>query len=221
MRLKNLSDKQKGFTIIELVIASSVFGVVLLIAMTGILYIGRSYYKGIITSRTQETARSISNEISSTFQYGGVNPVTSPAVADYGGLSVHTQCIGKFRYSYILDSRVSNDGAPGTSKHALWLDVIGEGKACAPLDLRQDVPEDGNTDTSPDAKAQRRELLPNNMRLDEFSMQQQSGRSFLSTNIRLIFGEQDLSPAGTCIQNRFGGQFCAVSDLNTTVKKRL
>lgn len=217
---KRLVTDKKGFTIIELIIASSVFGVVLLIAMTGILYIGRAYYKGIITSRTQETARSIVNEISSSFQYGGVTPVTSPAVDESTGF--RAQCIGKFRYSYVLDSRVNNNSDPGTSRHALWLDVIGQGKACVPLDLNLPVPEDDNTDkTSPDALAQRRELLPTNMRIDEFDVQQPAGRSFLNVNIRLIFGEQDLSPEGTCIQNRFGGQFCAVSDQRTTVKKRL
>lgn len=219
--MRALNNDKKGFTIIELLIASSVFGVVLLIAMTGILYIGRSYYKGIITARTQDTSRSIINDISSSFQYGGISAVTDPATDNFGDLTVTAQCIGNFRYSYVLDSRVNSDGEPGTSRHALWFDMIGHGRACAPLDLNEDMPEDENTDTSPDAQAQRRELLPNNMRLDEFSLQQPDGRSFLNIDLRLIFGEQDLSPEGTCIQNRFGGQFCAVSDQATTVKKRL
>ena len=61
--------KNSGFTIIELMIATSVFAVVLVVAASGILAIGMLYYKGVTSSRTQEAARSISNTIANTIQF--------------------------------------------------------------------------------------------------------------------------------------------------------
>lgn len=52
-----------GFTIVELMIATVVFSVILILITTGIIQIGKAYYKGIIGSRTQETARKITDEV--------------------------------------------------------------------------------------------------------------------------------------------------------------
>jgi prepilin-type N-terminal cleavage/methylation domain-containing protein len=224
------TGNQKGFTIVELIIASSVFSVILLVATAGIIYIGRSYYKGIITSRTQETTRSITQEISNSFQFGGDAQVTVAADSnpiDMGsGVKAYAQCVGNFRYSYVIGSKVagsnntSNPSTP-TTRHGLWLDVINKDADCNALDLREAVPEDDSTSTEQALLNQRRELLPQNMRLDQFSLDQPAGRSFLNINVKLIYGDHDLSPSGICVPNSQGGQFCATSGLNTTVKKRL
>ena len=223
MRLK--SSPSKGFTIAELLIATSVFGVIMLIAMTGILYIGKIYYKGIITSKTQETTRSITQEISNTFQFGGLTPVTDPRAPDPPvGFVVKAQCIGNSRYTYFVVPSVADGDPPTpTPKHALWHDIKKESALCTPLDLDEVDPSEGDptTDDSPQSIPQRRELLPPNMRLHEFSMVQPPGRSFMTLKIKVIYGEQDLSPTGKCVSTQIGGQFCAVSALNTTVKKRL
>ncbi len=55
--------KPHGFTIIELLIATTIFSVVLLLAASGLLYIGRLYYKGLTSSATQEAARNIMQEL--------------------------------------------------------------------------------------------------------------------------------------------------------------
>lgn len=203
--------------------------------MTGVIYIGRIYYKGIVTSQTQDTTRTITRQISDTFQFGGLDAVTLPEShafsAGAGDYTVYAQCLGNYRYSYIIDSQVKgqNSLTPLTTKHALWLDLKKEGAACAPLDLTQDNPSTqtaaaagGDTvDNSPNAVSLRRELIPNNMRMKAFKIEQPSGRSFVNINIKVIFGDHDLSPGGRCVPNIAGGQFCAVSELNTTVKKRL
>ena len=52
---------QKGFTVLELMIATTVFSVMLLLTTTGMIQIGKVYYKGLVTAKTQDTVRSISH----------------------------------------------------------------------------------------------------------------------------------------------------------------
>ena len=61
--------EQNGFTIIELLIATTVFSLILLISVAGILQISRMYYRGVTQSRTQETARSIIDEVGEAIRF--------------------------------------------------------------------------------------------------------------------------------------------------------
>ncbi len=232
------SKNQKGFTILELIIATSVFGVITLVVTTGIITIGRSYHKGVITGKTQETARSVSQEISNAFQFSNATVAdATPALSrDLGnGMVIRAQCIGNFRYTYVEGAKVSDKADPSVPRHALWFDLIKPGQACKALDLTRDDPStqptvDATTDDSPEARAQRKELLGENMRIEGLTleggkqlMDQPAGAAYLNLNFRIVYGENDLSPdpSNTCLLNRFGGQFCAMNQVNTTIKKRL
>ena len=61
--------RNKGFTIVELLIATAVFSFILLVVTTGIIRLGNMYYKGVISSRTQESIRNIVSETSSAIQF--------------------------------------------------------------------------------------------------------------------------------------------------------
>src|SRR3990172_9120101 len=68
------TDSRKGvggFTIVELMIATTIFSVILLIVTFGMLQIGRTYYKGITLTKTQNAARSIIDTISQDIQFSG------------------------------------------------------------------------------------------------------------------------------------------------------
>src|SRR5690349_14114335 len=71
---------QKGFTIVELMVATLVFSVVLLVVTVGIMQFTRSYYRGAIQAKTQDTARTVIDNITQSLQFGlaepdiGVNP---------------------------------------------------------------------------------------------------------------------------------------------------
>src|ERR1700677_3100882 len=97
--LKNISSQnESGFTIIELLIATLVFSTILLIATYGVIQIGRTYTKGYIGSLTQNTTRSIVDQISQAIQLSGPNTVQTGSSGNY--MSV---CIGSIRYTYILN----------------------------------------------------------------------------------------------------------------------
>ncbi len=101
-----MTDKQKGFTIIELLLATAVFSLVLVGATSALIQIGRMYYKGLTTSNTQETARRIMEDVSRNIQFSGATPTDTPGgglAVNYNGtdIALISFCIGSLRYSYI------------------------------------------------------------------------------------------------------------------------
>lgn len=209
MRLKR---NQTGFTIIELMIASTVFAVVLILCTIAMLQIGRTYYKGITITRTQESARDIINQVSKEIQYGGGTPapLNSPGGDNEG------YCIGRFRFSYALD-RVLVEGTPDTgqneSNHVLVVDET----ACDGADAQAVAPP-------PPANPTGRELLGARMRLMAFDITPVSGADDLyRIRIRVVSGDNDLltSDHTQCALQQGGGHFCAVSELSTVVQKRI
>lgn len=201
----------RGFTIVELMIATTVFSVFLLLLTLIIMQLTRTYTKGLIASKTQETARSISAEISRAIQFGGAS-VTTIAPPP-------TICAGTHRFSYILGRQVKQ--SPSTAdhtQHALVADTVPAG--CPP----------GNPSSF--VASTQRELIPENMRLAKLSVTQVGSSRLYTVTVRVIYGDADLvddlstgpldpsSPNASCVSEA-GNQFCAVSELVTTVEKRL
>ena len=52
-------SSQSGFTIVELMIATLVFAMVLLVITVGVMSFTRAYYRGINQSNTQRVARAV------------------------------------------------------------------------------------------------------------------------------------------------------------------
>ncbi len=81
-----------GFTLIELMISMTILAVILLLIATTSISIGRIYYKGVTSSRTQEAARSLSAQLSRTIQ---TTQPTNDALGNIGAF-----CVGSTRYTY-------------------------------------------------------------------------------------------------------------------------
>lgn len=89
-------NSNSGFTLVELMIASAVFGTVLLLITIAVMQIGRTYFKGITSTRTQEAARSITDEVAQALQFGSGDPVIVPGMV----------CSGGKKFSYQIDQQV-------------------------------------------------------------------------------------------------------------------
>jgi prepilin-type N-terminal cleavage/methylation domain-containing protein len=211
--MKKKKMDQSGFTIIELIIATTVFGVMMLLATAGIIQIGKIYYKGVTTARTQETTRAIVDEISRSIQM--TDNTTLAYSASDGANGERSTCVGTTRYTYLTNGTILRS----TDEHVLWTDQIKSGASCAPLNLKQPNPVDGNTDTS----VQGKELLARNMRLAEFNVGSINGTSLKTVRVKVIYGDLDLydNATNSCLPISQGGQFCAASSLSTSVKQRL
>lgn len=213
---------QKGFTIVELLIASAVFSVVLLICAAGLLQIGRTYFKGITASQTQEAARSVTEEITRTIQFNGgsVGLITNPDSENPDSPSYI--CIGNKRFAFVLNRQLIQSGSPNEdqSRHVLVVDNEPCGGRAQPLN---------NSDGGllPESK----ELMAPNMRLTKLEVIP-VGNELYNVTVRVVYGDKDIlvdneNPTGRpdlpgeCLPSAAGGQFCAVSELTTTVQKRV
>src|SRR5689334_11132650 len=111
--------RQKGFTIIELMIATAILSTILLLVTVLMINIGNLYYKGINQARVQDNVRSISDEVAQHLQLGDSFSQAS------GDNSEQAYCVGTVRYTYVIGVQIGKP-APGASapayQHVLWRD---------------------------------------------------------------------------------------------------
>ncbi len=199
----SIKKKNNGFTIIELMIATTVFATILMVCMTGIILLGKNYYKGIIMSRTQNTARSVMDTITQSIQYSSASPIPLVAGAPGTGTVVSAGdasgvfCVGKKRFTY-------NKGINATT-------------AAGAL-IMDELPLNGNCTASTTGK----ELLSQNMRLQEFQILK-NGENY-DIHLVIMSGDPALADppnTGNLCAIGSGSQFCASARLETSVRRRI
>ncbi len=201
----NLKQASQGFTIIEMLIATTVFSVVLLACSMGLLQVSRTFYKGITITKTQEVARAVIDDIASSAQFTDTSGASTLAV-NSGSSGV---CIGNTRYSYVIGRMLTEDGSP----HAFVVDHPG-GANCS----------GSARDLSAQLTGDARELLAPRTRLSSLNIS--SAGTLTTISVRIAAGEDDLLsnpmlPTAKCKSVFAGGQYCTVVDLTTTVQKRV
>jgi prepilin-type N-terminal cleavage/methylation domain-containing protein len=197
-------NNNSGFTIVELMIASLVFSVILLLITTGLLQVGRMFLKGTTNTNTQETTRTIIDDIAQAIQFSG-DPV-STALTNLG--SERGFCVGSRRYSYELDKKL-DESSPAT-RNVFVVDRMSTpcNSGTTPQDLSGTPPPSG------------RELLSKNMRLIDLSIQAIGNGGLYNVVVTVGHGDNDLFENGRC-KGTTGSQFCSVSRLTTTVQRRI
>lgn len=208
------NTKEAGFTIIELLIATAVFSVVLLLMTFGILQVTNTFFKGDNEASTQRVATSILNTVSQAVEFNG-------GKAQQSG---NTWCIGSEQFSIWQGIELEqNSNAAKHQGTSAFVENVG---ACD--GVRSSVG---------------RELLTDNMRLSNLSITCLSSAALCASTttpgalyqikVRVVYGGDDLlfSPSGTvpaatasdagCNGKLIGEQFCAVSDISTIVSERI
>ena len=203
-----------GFTILELMIAATVFSIILLVVAIGVISFTNDYYKGVTSSKTQAVARSIINTVSESIQFD--KRVSTSLSGSSGTQGI---CIDNTLYSYVIGQQVT-DANPDGTKHQAYHGLIADTGGCG-------TPNVPNSNTA--LASTQRELLGRHMRLGALDVSAAGG--LYTIRVRVIYGDDDLLVPGVtgstdwsrelCGSNIIGGQFCAVSDLTTTVKQRL
>lgn len=204
-------QRQTGFTIIELMIATLIFSLVVILITVGVLSFTRAYYKGVHQSTTQNTARLIIEEIAQAIQFSGgeIQPALTPTGGSQGF------CISNQRYSFVLGKQLTDDTvlSANQARHALVMD---KGTSCGGASA-QNVESATVTGT---------ELLRPMMRLSKLSIAPIAGTDMFKIDIRIVYGDDDLlenptGPDARCKTGISGSQYCAQAELTTTVKKRI
>lgn len=193
--------RQKGFTIIELLIATMVFSVLLLLCMSGIVYVGRLYYKGVTSQAVQEVSRSSLDQIRADYELNSGTFKVLPSNGANDGF-----CIGQNLYSYELGRRITtNDG------HALVVRT-------APECLENSVIPDDVSGSNPAW----REMLGVGMQLQTLDIVEDNDHVGASISINVVLGEADLFDPDTGLCNTApGSQYCANSSLSTYATRRI
>lgn len=234
--------RQRGFTIIELMIATAVLSTILVTVTIVMISIGNLYYKGVNQARVQDAARSISEEISQKLELTSQSPL--PAAPAPNGTQAY--CIGTTRYTYMTGVQITTRG-PGTPppsilpfQHILWRDTIHSADNCLVATLTAADPS-ANSDFGGTSGTEGAELIPPNSRLISFSISPLTSPYVFTVGV--AYGDDDLlcspSKPGSCsvstqmtdygdyihgdllCKSLKGEQFCSISSLNTTVVKRL
>lgn len=219
-------SNQKGFTIVELMIATLVFSTILIVITSGVIHFTAAYYKGVHTSSTQITARKVINTISQTLQYGGGKATL--VMSDPADTSVDKFiCVGDAQINYRLGAQLGPE-----SDYGVFVSTVDSSGECKPYSNGM----------------QGRELLAPKMRLTNLAVTQSNNLYDVSAGV--AFGELDLMCAkaitpttaeGGCASNATpfndytvlaangttaacrsgsGSQFCAFSHLTTQVAAR-
>jgi prepilin-type N-terminal cleavage/methylation domain-containing protein len=219
--VKMKRDSVKGFTLVELMIATTVFSVVLLLAMTGFFQIGRIFYKGVSITQTQDVANQIGLEIGESIEGA---PKISP-LNTYKGLQYI--CIGKNRYTIDVNRRVDVDSTTSFSTGQIGLvkDTLNSDNSCVapclptPADCASgDVPWNKPT-----------ELLGDNMRVESFNIASPLApinNNYYAISLIISYGDDDLLTYTTpgdrstvqC-KNETGSQFCAVGRYSASINR--
>ncbi len=225
-RSTSLTPAQRGFTIVELLVALTVFSLVLLLCLVALIQIGRMFYKGISLSRTQEVARSIATDINNDL-------VLSKGIVEVGtdaGSNLSWYCISGHRYTYELGKKLGTDAAAGVRR-----DSLVNNSACSPI-----VSGAAELDTNVYSD-QTKEYLSDGMRVNMFDIQN-CASGLCTVQVRVLFGEDDLfmsdttplpsnptatdyalvssQPDARCTGTLSSSQFCATADVSTSVYKR-
>lgn len=221
---------QKGFTIIELMIATSILSTILVIVTVVMIGIGNLYYKGIAQSRVQDDTRGVTDELSQQLQLNGqaLSTATWPAKKELA------YCVGNLRYTYVMNTQlghVSPGGGAVVYKHVLWRDTNPTPGSCSidpgdignvtSVDLTQNTPSSGGT-----------ELISGNTRLTSFcvgkftapSTCNQATVSPYPVTVSTAYGDDDLlnlNGYNTTCRGGVGDQFCSTARLQTTAVQRL
>lgn len=224
--------RQKGFTIIELMVATLVFSFIMVICLTGMVQVSRAYYKGVTNTKTQEAARNIIEEIAQNIQLSG-SVVTFdepnspgpniPNVANgIGGV-----CAGNKQFTFAIDREVANSTNEGNKeiKNAI---VSHDVKCTDSLTL---------TNLNQDVTGSDRSLVPEKMRVTKFNVTRvvpgdpdtvKSAQELWRIELSLAYGDQellrytdDLGANRVVCENDTGTEFCSIIELSTIVSRRI
>ena len=212
MYIQKRNSNQHGFTIIELIIATTVFSVVLLLCSYSLLQIGKTYYHGITSSRTQNTARAISDELVQNIQFGGSDAnilLTGQGLP--GTTTPWSVCINNKSYSALLYQKL----VTSPQNH-----VLVAGQPCGPTSSALSSPYT--------LVSGERELMSENSVLQNLSIQMISSNVY-SVKVRVASGDKDLfehdqyfySGSPTNCKSGPGNQYCSVSELETIARIRV
>ena len=225
---KYTNSNSKGFTIIELLIATVVFSAILLVLTQVVIRLSGTYYHGVIQNQTLNVAKNITNDIVQQIQFTGgdiinknnPSPWNKMLISDTLSLKKYESylCIANNQYVYQLNG--INDSS--TSNGSLILSYNPQCSGLGPSFVFNSSWDLRNSSTI--SSSYYVSLVPSHMRLVKFNVNPQFGNLY-KVDVKVAYGS-DANPlvggigfnpsSGNCNPN---SPYCATTELVTYVEK--
>jgi len=213
---------QAGFTIVELMIATLVSSIVLLVITFGVVHFTNDYYRGINSSNTQATSQNAIDSIAQAIQFNAGNTVATDGTQGFF-------CAGNQVFLYTMGQQLT--GTPSATNWGLYQLANPSPNCAVPA-----ITTGGN------------ELLGKNMRLSYINLAQVGTTDVWQLELRVAYGDPDLlcktsitgNTKGSCaatatnytaadpIQGNdvrckqlIGSQLCSITHLQTAIGQRI
>jgi prepilin-type N-terminal cleavage/methylation domain-containing protein len=221
--LKHNSCKQNsnGFTIIELMIATIVFSMVLVVLLASFMQIGRMFYKGVSLSNTNEATRTLVEDLVSDVRFFAQTPISCDPAINCTGVKKYF-CIGSNRYTYILGTKTKDTDITNPQSNTMTAGMVRDTIPGCP------APSIGGADP--------KQLLGLNMQLNNMEFIPASNGVFVHAHVVFYGIDNSIfvskipgldTPAEAltahdayCDGSLFSTQLCAASDIQTIVQLR-
>lgn len=221
---------ERGFTIVELMMATIVFSVIMLVAAGAVVRFTSNFQRAVTATNTQTAARSIIDSVSQSVQFNGGDKPKKLTNSGKTGW-----CVGYTRYSYVKGKQLIDVDNATSTRFALVEDSTGIG--CY-----------GEAQTLSSGTPAGQEMLGEHMRLVKFDVNESdSATGVWDVTVKVVYGEDEVlcSPSvpNSCntattseiflnasqltslndlqCKGGKGTQFCAVSEIKTTVQRRV
>lgn len=187
---------KKGFTVVELMIAISVFATTMVIVLAGVILISRQYQQSSNKIALEDAARNMHQQIADSIKFSNSDVVVNNTNATYNALCVggDMYLFGKFSAPY--GQNEYNNITPG-----LFLQKATD--KCATVTMNADAAN----------------LLPNNAKVTKFTITNtEISTQFVKSDFDLLeLGNQSVQ----CKIAISGREFCAVVSLDSTAIRRV
>lgn len=212
---QKLSNSQKGFTILELTIATAIFSVLLVTALTAFVQISKMFNKGVLISRSGATIRDVSDDMAQNINAS--KSITLPTNTGWTG--VQYMCLGSTRYTFALKRTYNQTANIGQATLGLVKDVLPGSGGCA------------NPNGGTPFQANAEELLGDRMMLSALNVSASAAQGLYRLDLQIAFGDyngsanddfiDDPDTSGYLLCNSSPGSstFCATSRLSTFINK--
>lgn len=195
------TTEQKGFTIIEVLIATTIFSYAFIIIALGFVEINKMYRQGISIRRVQQSSRFIVDDI-----LRAARPATL-IVDAYDPVTTNPNGI-------IMQYSTEEE----TKKYCIHQVTDDEGKSRNSL-YKYTAPDNNTCPTTIMPKAEN--MMERGVYLlDTYTLTSIEGGQSAKIELELATGSTELLEPSGCQNNIAGRQFCGVSRLSTTVSAR-
>ncbi len=207
-------DNQNGFTIIELLIASVAFSLIIILVTVLIIQVSNVYYRGIVISNTQNAARNITLDIEKAIQFSSNLP---SGLTYQSSSNINWYCIGSQLFAYSQYGQFSASTPLSFNNIGLAYNLA---SVCPSNNAGLTKYINGSSNV--DSNGAYQQLLGDGMSVQYLKVSQVSDQNLYHIQLGVAYGKQDLlNPLNSNNQvfckTEIGDQFCATSNVSVYV----